>query len=153
MTSEQVILLVDDNPGDVFLIRRVLEMANIVNDIVVVDNGEKALDYLFGKGKFAGRDSRQAPVLVLLDQRMPKIDGIEVLKRLRANSLTNPLPVVLFVTSTEEAEMVKVEIGGSNAFLRKPLELDQFVQALKELDLLRLIPAEPPPGGSLTPDS
>ncbi|MBI2935045.1 MAG: response regulator [Chloroflexi bacterium] len=141
--SNKVILVVDDNPGDVFLTRRILKMTSVVNDLVVVDNGEKALDYLFGKGTFAGRDTSQAPVMVLLDQRMPKIDGIEVLQRLRADPHTSTLPVMLFITSTEDADMVKTEIGGPNAFVRKPLEPGQFVQALKELGLAGLISTEP----------
>ncbi len=143
--DNKVILLVDDSRNDVFLAQRALKKGNIANEVVTAEEGADALDYLFGKGKYAGRDTSRMPVVVLLDLKMPKLDGLEVLQRMRASPLTKLLPVVILTASKEESDILKSYKLGCNAFVRKPVDFDQFVEAVKQLGLFWLVLNEAPP--------
>ena len=131
--NKKYILLVEDNPDDQTLTVRALKKANILNEIVVANNGEEALDYLFGTGAYAGRDLSIMPEVILLDLRMPKIDGLEVLKRIRANERTKFLPVVILTSSLEERDLVESYKLGANSYLQKPMDFVEFAEAVKTL--------------------
>jgi len=137
--KEKVILLVEDNPDDVKLTQRALKKSNILNELIVVQDGVEALDYLFGTGQFAGRDRRCLPQVVLLDLKMPKMDGLEVLQRLRADELTRLLPVVVLTTSTEDRDRVESYKLGANSYIRKPVDFQQFTEAVQQLGLYWLV--------------
>jgi len=140
----KVILVVEDNPRDEALTLRALKKSNIVNDVVVVRDGVEALDYLFGTGSHQGRDTSVLPQMVLLDLKLPKIDGLEVLRKLRADDLTRRLPVVIFTSSSEEEDMIKSYNLGANSYVRKPVEFDQFLEATKQLGIYWLLLNEVP---------
>lgn len=131
--SKKYILLVEDNPDDQALTVRALKKANILNEIVVANNGEEALDYLFGTGAYAGRDLSIMPEVILLDLRMPKIDGLEVLKRIRANERTKFLPVVILTSSMEERDLVESYKLGANSYIQKPVDFVEFAEAVQTL--------------------
>lgn len=131
--NKKYILLVEDNPDDQTLTMRALKKANILNEIVVANNGEEALDYLFGTGAYAGRDLRIMPEVILLDLRMPKIDGLEVLKRIRANERTKFLPVVILTSSKEERDLVESYKLGANSYIQKPVDFVEFAEAVQTL--------------------
>jgi two-component system response regulator len=137
--DSKVILLVEDNPRDEALTRRALAKNNIVNKIVVAHDGVEALDYLFGTGTYEGRDLTIMPQLVLLDLKMPRVDGLEVLRRLRADERTRRLPVVIFTSSSEEEDMMKSYNLGANSYVRKPVEFESFIEATKQLGLYWLM--------------
>jgi len=137
--KEKVILLVEDDSRDVALTRRALKKSNIVNEVVVARDGVQALDYLFGSGTHAGRDMTVLPQLILLDLKMPKLDGLQVLQRIRANECTRRLPVVVFTSSSEEEDMVKSYDLGANSYVRKPVDFDQFLEATRQLGLYWLV--------------
>jgi CheY-like chemotaxis protein len=137
--KNKVILLAEDNEDDVILTQLAIRKNNIYNEVVVVRDGEEALDYLFGAGKYSGRDARQRPVLMLLDLRMPKRDGIEVLHRIRADPETRTLPVVVLTSSNEDKDRVESYQLGANSYIQKPVEFDGFVEAVKELKLSWLV--------------
>ena len=137
------VLLVDDNEDDLFLTERALKKANVANNIVLARDGVEAIDYLFGTGKYAGRDLREMPVVVLLDLKMPRVDGFEVLKRIRANPRTKFLPVVILTASKEESDKHKGYEGGCNAFVTKPVDFDEFAQAARELGLFWVLLNQP----------
>lgn len=139
MMKNNIILLVDDNPDDVFLAQRALKKSNIANEVVVAMNGEEALDYLFGTGKYAGRNLREMPVVILLDLKMPKLDGFEVLKQVRGNPITKLLPVVILTASKEDVDLVKSYVTGCNAYVSKPVDFNQFADAVKQLGLFWLV--------------
>jgi two-component system, response regulator len=141
----KTILLVDDNEHDVFLTQRALKKSNIANQVVVANDGQEALDYLFGTGKYAERDLSQMPVVTLLDLKMPRVDGFEVLKQIRANASTRNLPVVILTASREDIDIVKSYTQGCNAYVTKPVDFDQFADAVKQLGLFWLLLNEPPP--------
>ncbi|MCR4392855.1 MAG: response regulator [Dehalococcoidales bacterium] len=143
--KNKIILLVDDNPDDVLLTQRALKKNNIVNDIVVASDGVEALDFLFGRGKYSGRDLKQMPVLVLLDIKMPRMDGLEVLKHMRGNPATRLLPAVILTSSKEDSDIINSYNLGCNAYVRKPVDFDQFVDAVRQLGLFWLVLNEPPP--------
>ena len=134
-----MILLVEDNPRDEALTLRALKKGNIVNKIVVVHDGVEALDYLFGTGKYAGSELPELPKLVLLDLKLPKIDGHEVLQKIRAEDRTKRLPVVIFTSSSEEEDMIKSYDCGANSYVRKPVEAEEFVEATSQLGLYWLL--------------
>jgi len=136
--NDKVILLVEDNPRDEALTMRALRKSNIVNDVVVVRDGVEALDYLSGTGTHA-RNPPAMPQLVLLDLKLPKVDGLEVLRRIRADQRISRLPVVIFTSSSEEEDMVKSYDLGANSYVRKPVESEQFAKATEQLGLYWLL--------------
>lgn len=137
--SDQVILLVEDDPDDETLTVRALRKNRILNDVVVAHDGVEALDYLFGQGQYAGRDTREMPQVVLLDLRLPRLDGLEVLRQLRADERTRLLPVVVLTASDEEKDIVETYRIGSNSYIRKPVHFDQFTEAIRQLGLYWLV--------------
>ena len=145
MADEPVILLVEDNPDDEALTVRALKKANVRNRIVVARNGVEALDYLLGTGAHAGRDVRVTPQVVLLDIKLPKIDGLEVLRRIRADERTESLPVVILTSSSEERDMVEGYQLGANGYVRKPVDFGHFAEAVRHLGLYWVLVNEPPP--------
>jgi two-component system response regulator len=142
--SDKVILLVEDNPDDEMLTIRALKKNNVFNEVVVAHDGVEALDYLFGTGIHAGRDSNNPPALILLDLKLAKIDGLEVLRRLRADPRTRRLPIVILTSSKEEQDLFKSYDLGANSYIRKPVDFDQFVEAVRQLGLYWLVLNEPP---------
>ena len=146
MNAEPIeILLVEDNPDDVHLTLRSLKKNNISNPVVVARDGVEALDYLFCRGSHAGRDPDHLPVVVLLDIKLPKIDGIEVLKQVRANEQTKLLPVVILTSSREERDILNGYKFGANSYVRKPVDFVEFNEAIKNLGLYWLLWNEAPP--------
>ncbi len=144
MTNNKIILLVEDNPDDVKLTMRALKKANVLNEVVVAQDGAEALDYLFGTGKYAGRDVNQKPQVVLLDLKMPKVDGLEVLQRIRADERTKLLPVVVLTTSSEDRDRIGSYQLGANSYVRKPVDFNQFTEAVRQLGLYWLLLNEGP---------
>ncbi len=142
--SDDPILLVEDNPDDVVLIQRALKKSNIVNEIVIARDGAEALDCLFGTGTYEGRDAVQ-PSVVVLDIKLPKIDGLEVLQRIRADERTKRLPVVILTSSDEQRDIVRGYDLGVNSYVRKPVEFGEFSEAVTQLGLYWLLLNEPPP--------
>ena len=145
--EDKIILLVEDNPDDVELTLRAFKQNNISNKVIVAKDGVEVLDYLFGKGMYAGRDTKNMPVVILLDLKLPKINGMEVLKTLRQNEFTKLLPVVILTSSTQEQDVVNGYKLGANSYVRKPVDFTEFIQAVKSLGLYWLIWNEPPPVG------
>ena len=144
MKSIRDILLVEDNPSDIDLTRRALAKGHIANDLVIADDGQKALDYLFGKGKYAGRDTSTLPALVLLDLKLPKVSGLEVLRQIRADDGVKLLPVVILTTSAEQRDIAAGYNLCVNSYIRKPVDFNQFVDCVKQLGLYWLVLNEPP---------
>ncbi|MBD2042532.1 response regulator [Microcoleus sp. FACHB-672] len=143
--DNKIILLVEDNPDDQVLTLRALRKSNIANEVIVVNDGVEALDYLFSTGNYAGRDPSVMPQLILLDLKLPKLDGLQVLQRLRANKRTQLLPVVVLTTSREEQDMIKSYSLGANSYVRKPVDFTEFAQAVQQLGLYWLLLNEAPP--------
>ena len=141
----KIILLVEDNPDDVALTMRAFRKNNLSNKIIVAKDGVEALDYLFGARMYAGRDVKDMPVVILLDLKLPKIDGMEVLKSIRQNEFTRLLPVVILTSSAEENDKLNGYKLGANSYVRKPVDYNQFVKAIKHLGLYWLVWNEPPP--------
>jgi two-component system response regulator len=144
--SQKVILLVEDNPDDEELALLAFQRSNLANDVVVARDGVEALDYLFGTGTHAGRDVAALPQVVLLDLKLPKVDGLEVLRRVRADCRTRRLPVVVLTSSKEEEDRIGSYDLGANSYVRKPVEFERFVEAVNQLQLYWLVLNEPPPG-------
>jgi CheY-like chemotaxis protein len=144
--NEKIILLVEDNPDDVALTIRALKKNNIMNEIVVARDGTEALDYLFGKGAYTGRDKTIMPAVILLDLKLPKIDGLEVLQRIRREKQTQLLPVVILTSSKEEKDMINGYKLGVNSYIRKPVDFNQFNEAVHQLGLYWLLLNEPAAG-------
>ena len=143
--NEKIILLVEDNPDDEELTLRALKKNNIQNDVVIARDGVEALDYLFGTGAYAGRDTSNVPSVTLLDLKLPKVDGLEVLKRLRADERTKFLPVVILTSSKEEQDLLNGYKFGANSYIRKPVDFAQFMEAVRNLGLYWLLLNESPP--------
>ncbi len=142
---DNVILLVEDNPDDELLTLRALNKNNLTGEVVVARDGVEALDYLFATGEYAGRDTSVMPQLILLDLKLPKVDGLEVLKRLRAHERTRLLPVVILTSSKELQDMLDGYGSGANSYVRKPVNFEQFVRAVEQLKLYWLRLNEAPP--------
>ncbi|MFC1907705.1 response regulator [Chloroflexota bacterium] len=143
--TERTILLVEDNPDDVELTLRALKQHNIKNEISVVRDGAEALDYLFATGTYSDRDTTTMPAVVILDLKLPKVDGLEVLRRIRADERTELVPVVILTSSKEEQDMINGYKFGANSYVRKPVDFTQFVEAAQQLGLYWLVINEPPP--------
>ena len=143
--DEKTILLVEDNPDDVELTLRALKKNNISNEVVVAKDGAEALDFLFGTGAYSGRDTRLQPQVVLLDLKLPKLDGLEVLSRIRRDNRTKILPVVILTSSKEEQDLVTGYSLGANSYIRKPVDFAQFTEAVRNLGLYWLLLNEGPP--------
>jgi CheY-like chemotaxis protein len=142
--NDKAILLVEDNADDEMLTIRALKKNNVTNELVVARDGVEALDYLFGTGAHAGRDIFRLPGLVLLDLKLPRIDGLEVLRRLRADERTRRTPVVVLTSSKEEADLVKSYDLGANSYIRKPVDFNQFSESVRQLGLYWLMLNEVP---------
>jgi len=144
--GDGVILLVEDNPDDEALTIRALKKNNIANEVVVARDGAEALDYLFATGAHAQRGANQLPQVVLLDLKLPKVDGIEVLQRIRSEPRTRLLPVVVLTSSNEDRDLAQSYSSGANSYVRKPVDFQQFLEAVRQLGLYWLVLNEPPPG-------
>ena len=144
--SDKAILLVEDNPDDELLTLDALEVNRVVNKVIVARNGVEALDYLLGEGAHAGRDVMDLPAVVLLDLKLPKIDGLEVLRRIRADERIRLLPVVILTSSNEEEDRIKGYSLGANSYVRKPVDFDEFIKAVGQLGLYWLMLNQPPRG-------
>lgn len=144
-TNARIILLVEDNPSDIGLTRRALEKSRITNVLIVTEDGQEALDFLWGAGSHAGRDASDLPALVLLDLNLPKVTGLEVLRRIRGDARTRRLPVVILTSSKEEQDMAAGYDLGVNSYIRKPVDFNQFAAALEQLGLYWLVINEAPP--------
>lgn len=144
--SRKSILLVEDNAQDEMLILRVLKKVNLVNTVDVVRDGQQALDYLFGEGEFAGRAGEEPPAVVLLDIGLPRLSGLDVLERLRADPRTQLQPVVILTSSDEDRDRLRSYQNGANSFVRKPLDFAEFAETVARLGVYWLATNEPPPG-------
>lgn len=145
MIDGKSILLVEDNPDDVELTRRAFRKCNLVNELVVVRDGVEALEYLFGTGEHKGRDARELPAVVLLDLKLPRVDGLEVLRRLREDMQTRYVPVVILTSSKEEQDLVDGYRLGCNSYIRKPVDFVQFARAVEQLGMYWLLLNEQAP--------
>jgi two-component system response regulator len=144
-TNDKVILLVEDNPDDEALTIRALQKNNILNTVVVARDGVEALDYLFATGAYSGRELQNQPQVVLLDLKLPKLGGLEVLKRIRSDVRTRLLPVVILTTSNEDRDIFNSYDLGANSFIRKPVNFEEFIEAVKHLGLYWLVLNVSPP--------
>jgi two-component system, response regulator len=139
-----LILLVEDNPGDEALTLRAFKKINQSVQITVVRDGAEALDFIFCKGVYKDRDPRDFPQLILMDMNLPKLNGIEVLRRIRADEHTQTVPVIMLTSSREEQDLIDSYRSGANSYVRKPIDYDQFLEAVRQLNLYWLILNEPP---------
>lgn len=143
--DKRPILLVEDNPDDVELTLRAFRKNNIQNEIIVVTDGVKALDYLFCRGEFEGRDINQRPLLILLDLKLPKLNGLDVLKEIQTDAIMKLLPVVILTSSREESDIISGYELGANSYIQKPVDFAQFTEAVRQLGLYWLLLNETPP--------
>lgn len=137
--ENQLILLVEDNPDDEALTLRAFKKNNIGNHVVVAHDGVEALDFLFCRGAYADRDPHEKPQVILLDLKLPKVDGLEVLRRIRAEESTSRLPVVILTSSSEEQDLIQSYSLGANSYIRKPVDFNQFMEAVRQLGLYWLV--------------
>jgi CheY-like chemotaxis protein len=142
--NRDLILLVEDNPDDEALTLRALKKNNILNPVVIAHDGVEAMDFLFGTGMYEGRDVKERPTVILLDLKLPKVDGLEVLKRLRSDERTSLIPVVVLTTSNEEQDIIRSYSLGVNSYVRKPVEFEEFIKAVGLLGMYWLLVNEPP---------
>ncbi len=143
--STKTILLVEDNSDDEALTLRALKRNSILENVVVVRDGAEALDYLFSTGRYVDRDPGGLPDVVLLDLKLPKVDGLEVLQRIRGNERTRRIPVVILTSSNEESDIVRGYDSGANSYIRKPVDFNQFMEAVRQLGTYWLVMNLPPP--------
>ena len=146
--NSKTILLIEDNPSDIALTKRALEKARIANALFVAEDGQEGVDYLFGTGPHTGRDVSQLPALTLLDLKLPKVAGLEVLRRIREHDLTRRIPVVILTSSNEEEDVARSYDLGVNSYIRKPVDFTQFAHAVDQLGLYWLVMNEPPPNAA-----
>jgi two-component system response regulator len=143
--NPKIILLVEDNPSDIELTKRAFNKSRIANEIIITEDGQEALDYLFARGQYINRDARNLPALVLLDLNLPSVDGLAVLRQIRTEPLTSRLPVVILTTSKEEQDVAQSYDLGANSYIRKPVDFSQFAQAVEQMGLYWLVLNEPAP--------
>ena len=143
--NSKTILLVEDDPSDIDLTKRALEKGHILNNLVVASDGQEALDYLFGAGAYAGRDVKDFPTLTLLDLKLPKVPGLDVLRRIRAEAITRRMPVVILTSSREEQDMAAGYDLGVNSYIRKPVDFGRFVESVAQMGMYWLVLNEDPP--------
>jgi len=143
--SDKMILLVEDNPDDEELTLRALRQAKVANDIVVARDGAEAVEFVFGEGRHAGRDTSKMPAVILLDLKLPKLSGLDVLQRLRADERTRLVPIVVLTSSSEDEDMLKSYRSGANSYVRKPVEFGAFVNAVSQLGVYWVLLNQPPP--------
>ena len=143
--ENSMILVVEDNADDEALTLRALQKNNIGNQVFVVRDGAEALDFLFCTGAYAERDPREVPEMILLDLKLPKVDGLEVLRRIRADKRTRLLPIVILTSSNEDQDLIEGYNNGANSYIRKPVDFNQFVEAVRQLSLYWLVLNEAPP--------
>ena len=144
--QKKSLLLVEDNPDDEALTLRALRKYNLANEVVVARDGQEALDYVFAEGDYSDRDASDLPQVILLDLKLPKVDGLEVLERLRGSSRTRHIPVVVLTSSNEQQDIVKSYDLGANSYVRKPVDFEQFLEAARQLGLYWLVLNEVPYG-------
>ncbi len=144
--KRKTLLLVEDNPDDELLTIRALRKHNLANEIVVARDGQQALDYLFGEGEYEGQPPEELPQVILLDLKLPKVDGLEVLERIRADERTRTIPVVVLTSSNEERDILRSYDLGANSYVRKPVNFEQFLEAARQLGLYWLVLNEVPYG-------
>jgi two-component system response regulator len=142
---QKMILLVEDNPDDEALTLRALKKNNIANEVAVARDGAEALDFLFCTGEFSGRDPNNMPQVILLDLKLPKLGGLDVLRRIRADERTRLLPVVILTSSKEEQDLINGYGSGANSYIRKPVDFTQFIEAVRQLGMYWLVLNEVPP--------
>ena len=142
---DKIILLIEDNVSDIELTKRAFEKSRITNKIVITQDGQEALEYLFGTGSQGIDDLPPLPTVVLLDLKLPKVDGLDVLRHIRENERTRRLPVVILTSSTEEQDIIESYDRKANSYIRKPVDFNQFAEAIRQLGLYWLVLNEPPP--------
>ena len=147
--SNAPILVVEDNPDDELLMMRSFKKNNIANEIVIARDGVEAIDYLFGRGMHEGRDPRQLPALILLDLKLPRVSGFEVLKEIRTNKITSLVPVVILTSSAEDKDIIEGYGLGANSYVRKPVDFEDFVEATGKLSVYWLLINRPAPVGNV----
>lgn len=142
--TTKYILLVEDNPDDVMLTLRALKKCHILNEVIVAEDGAKALDFLFGKGEFDGRNTAERPGVILLDLKLPKVGGFEVLEAIKNDALLKRVPVVILTSSRQEEDVVRGYDLGANSYIRKPINFDTFIETVTELGVYWLLTNESP---------
>ncbi len=148
--DRKYILIVEDNPDDEEMTLRSLQQASLANDVQVVHDGVEALEFLFGTGAFAGRDTAHVPTVVLLDLKLPRLNGIDVLNRMRQDELTRAIPVVILTSSSEDEDMAKSYASGANSYVRKPVIFSDFASVVSELGLYWMLLNQVPSGNRLS---
>ncbi|HWM44702.1 MAG TPA: response regulator [Burkholderiales bacterium] len=143
--SDKLIMVVEDNPDDEELTLRALRQGKVANDIVVTRDGSEALEFMFGTGKYAGRDLSRMPAVILLDLKLPKLSGLEVLQRLRADERTRLIPIVVLTSSSEDEDMLRSYESGANSYVRKPIEFGAFASAVGQLGVYWMLLNQPVP--------
>ena len=144
-----LILLVEDNPDHVLIITRALQKNNVLNEVRVVEDGQEALDYLYRRGKYADPDAAPRPGLILLDIKLPKVDGFEVLRRIKSDAVLKMIPVIMLTSSDQEADIVRSYLNGANSYIVKPIRFDDFIQKVRELKLYWILVNTLPPESAL----